>query len=51
MVDPTGVKNEGGILDFVHRVVQVECLPADIPEHLDVDVSELHINQNASLRS
>lgn len=47
---PDGVKNEGGILDFVHREVQVECLPANIPEHLDLDVSELHINQHVSLK-
>jgi large subunit ribosomal protein L25 len=44
----TGVKNEGGILDFVHREVEVECLPGLIPEHLDVDVSELHLNQHAT---
>lgn len=46
---PTGVKNEGGVLDFVHRQVQVECLPGNIPEHLDVDVSELHMNQNVTV--
>jgi large subunit ribosomal protein L25 len=46
---PTGVKNEGGVVDFVHREVEVECLPAAIPEHLDVDVSELHVNQNVSV--
>jgi large subunit ribosomal protein L25 len=46
----TGVKNEGGIVDFVHREVQVECLPALIPEHLDVDVSELHLNQHVSIK-
>jgi large subunit ribosomal protein L25 len=33
-----GVKQQGGLLDFVHREVSVECLPADIREHL-VDVS------------
>ena len=46
---PLGVKNEGGIVDFVNREVQVECLPTRIPEHLDVDVSELHINQHVSV--
>ena len=45
-----GVKNEGGIMDFVHREVNVECLPGDIPEHLDVEVSHLHINQNVALK-
>ena len=44
-----GVKNEGGILDFVHRQIHVSCLPESIPEHLDVDVSELHINQHVSV--
>jgi len=38
---PVGVKTEGGILDQVLREVEVECLPADIPSHIDVDVSEL----------
>jgi large subunit ribosomal protein L25 len=41
-----GVKNEGGILDFVTREVQVECLPGDIPRRLTVDVSGLHIGQH-----
>ena len=40
----TGVKNQGGILDHVLREVEVECLPADIPSHLDVDVTNLEIN-------
>lgn len=47
---PVGVKNEGGILDFVQREVQVECLPGDIPEYLSADVTELHVNQNISVR-
>lgn len=46
---PTGVKNEGGILDFVLREAHVECLPTAIPEHLDVDVSGLHLNQHVSV--
>jgi large subunit ribosomal protein L25 len=45
-----GVKTEGGLLEFVLRHVEVECLPADIPDHLDVDVSGLHINQHLSVR-
>ena len=47
---PEGVKNEGGIVDFVHRDVEVECLPTAIPGHLDVDISALHINQNVSVK-
>jgi large subunit ribosomal protein L25 len=45
-----GVKNEGGILDFVQRSVEVSCLPADIPEHFDLDISELHLNQNVAIK-
>ena len=41
---PVGVKTQGGILDHVLREVEIECLPADIPSHLDVDVSNLEIN-------
>ena len=39
---PIGVKQSGGILDQVLREVEVECLPADIPSHIDVDVSGLN---------
>jgi large subunit ribosomal protein L25 len=42
---PVGVKTEGGILDQVLREVEIECLPADIPSHIDVDVSELGMHQ------
>jgi len=45
-----GVKQQGGILDFVHREIEIECLPADIPEHVDVDVSELMLGQSVRLR-
>jgi len=40
---PAGVKNSGGILDQVLREVEIECLPADIPNHIDVDVSNLNL--------
>ncbi len=39
--EPVGVKQQGGILEQMLREVEVECLPADIPSHIDVDVSEL----------
>jgi large subunit ribosomal protein L25 len=45
-----GVKQQGGLLDFVHREIEVECLPADIPEHIEVDVSELMLHQSIRLR-
>jgi large subunit ribosomal protein L25 len=43
---PVGVKVEGGILDFVTRELQVECLPTDIPEKIVVDVSELGMGKH-----
>lgn len=36
-----GVKQQGGIIDHVLREVEVECLPGDIPGHIDVDISQL----------
>lgn len=48
--EPRGVKRDGGILDFPHREVEVEVLPADIPEHLEIDVTELLIGQGVHLR-
>src|SRR5688500_1733913 len=48
--EPRGVKVQGGVLDFVTRDIQVQCLPTDIPEHIDIDVSELMLNQSIRLR-
>ena len=45
-----GVKVGGGLLDFVTREVQVECLPADIPEHIEVDVTNLDLHGSIRLR-
>ena len=39
--EAAGVKQQGGILDQVLREVEIECLPGDIPTHIDADVSEL----------
>jgi len=43
---PTGVKDGGGILETLLREVEVECLPTDIPAHIDVDVSALGIGDS-----
>lgn len=48
--EPKGAKLQGGMLDFITREVQVQCLPADIPEHIDIDVSELMLHQAVRLR-
>jgi large subunit ribosomal protein L25 len=41
---PVGVKQGGGILGQVLHEVEVECLPGDIPSHIDVDVSGLEVH-------
>jgi large subunit ribosomal protein L25 len=48
--EPAGVKQQGGLLDFVTRAIEVECLPTDIPERIEVDVSELMLHQSIRLR-
>jgi large subunit ribosomal protein L25 len=48
--DAPGVKQQGGILEFVHRQVEVECLPADIPEHIEINVGELMLHQGVRVR-
>jgi large subunit ribosomal protein L25 len=46
---PIGVR-EGGILEFPLHEVEVECLPKDLPERIDVDISELKVNQSIHVR-
>jgi large subunit ribosomal protein L25 len=41
-----GVKAEGGFVDFVTREVEIECLPKDIPDQIEIDISGLHLNQS-----
>ena len=48
--EPKGVKLQGGIVDFVSREIEVECLPTDIPEHIEVDISELTLNEAIRVR-
>jgi large subunit ribosomal protein L25 len=48
--EPKGVKQQGGLLDFVTRDIQVLCLPTEIPEHIDIDVAEMMLNQSIRVR-
>jgi large subunit ribosomal protein L25 len=48
--EAAGVKQQGGLLDFVTREIEVRCLPTDIPEHIDVDVTELMLHQSIRVR-
>jgi large subunit ribosomal protein L25 len=45
-----GVKQQGGVVDFVHREIEIEVLPGDIPENITVDITELMLNQGVRVR-
>jgi large subunit ribosomal protein L25 len=45
-----GVKQQGGILEYVHRQVEVECLPGDIPEHIEINIGDLMLHQGVRVR-
>ena len=48
--EPKGVKQQGGVLEFIRREIAIECLPGDIPEHVEVDISELMLHQGIRVR-
>jgi large subunit ribosomal protein L25 len=41
---------EGGILEFPHHEIEVECLPKDLPERIELDISSLGVNQSIHVR-
>jgi len=45
-----GVKNGGGILEHITRTIEIECLPTQIPQHLEADVSALGIGDSVHVR-
>lgn len=47
--DAVGVKAEGGFVDFSSREIEIECLPRAIPEHIEVDISDLHLHQSIKI--
>jgi len=47
--EPIGVKTEGGFVDFMTRSVEIECLPADIPDAIEIDISALHLHQSLKI--
>ena len=48
--EPKGVKQQGGVLEFIRREIEIECLPADIPENVEVNVDELMLHQGVRVR-
>ena len=47
---PDGVRNFGGVLDHSLRELEIEVLPADIPEHVELDVTALTIGHSLFVR-
>jgi len=47
--EAVGVKTEGGFVDFVTREAEIECLPKNIPEKLEIDISSLHLHQSLKI--
>ena len=47
---PDGVRNFGGVLDHVLRELEIEVLPVDIPEHVELDVTALTIGHSLFVR-
>lgn len=45
-----GVKNEGGIMQTTMRELEVSCLPSNIPEHFEIDVTNLRIGESIHVR-
>jgi len=48
--EPKGVKQQSGVLEHIRREIEIECLPADIPENVEIDVSELMLHQGIRVR-
>lgn len=46
---PVGVKSSGGILEQHLKELEIECLPSDIPDHIEVDVSDLNIGDSLTV--
>ena len=49
--DPVGVKDEGGVLDIARRAVNITCLPRHLPEFIEVNISDLHLEQTIHVRN
>jgi large subunit ribosomal protein L25 len=47
--NPVGVR-EGGVLESPLHEIEVECLPKDLPERIEIDISELKVNQSIHVR-
>ena len=44
-----GVKQEGGVVNHLQTDIEVSCLPKDLPEFIEVDISQLHLGHSLHL--
>lgn len=49
--ESVGVKQDGGVLDQPLRTLKIQCLPIDIPPHIDVDISNLALNGSIHVKN
>jgi large subunit ribosomal protein L25 len=45
-----GVRTKGGVLEVLHREVEVRCLPADIPENLPIEITDLDVGDSVQVK-
>ena len=48
--EPVGVKTHGGLLEHILRTLEVECLPGDLPQRIEVDVTNLDIGDSVHVK-
>ena len=49
--DAIGVKEDGGVLNHATNEIEIQCLPGDIPEFIEADVSKLHLGDAMNVGS
>ncbi|NIX16393.1 MAG: 50S ribosomal protein L25 [Candidatus Dadabacteria bacterium] len=47
---PIGVREEKGLLEEILREIEIECLPADIPNFFEIDITDLHLNESIHVK-
>ncbi len=48
--EAVGVKDDGGVLNQVLHEIEISCFPLDLPDHIDIDVSELYIGNSIHIK-
>lgn len=48
--EPVGVKDEGGVLEIARRHINITCLPEHLPEWIEVNIADLHLEQSIHVK-